>query len=349
MSEITIDLDACVAHLAQLLNIPSPTGFTEKASAFLEEEFGAFPGLSMQRTVKGALAITWEGESESEPRALTAHVDTLGAMVSEIGGRGRLKLTQLGGYTWNAVEGEGVTVHTANGRIFRGTILTTKASSHAFGRESATLERKAENMELRLDVRAQEAAEVRELGIEVGDFVSLDPRVELTNTGFIRSRHLDDKAGIACIYGALKTLSDAGLKPAQRTTILISNYEEHGHGAATGFPPDIVELLAVDMGVLSEKQNSDEYTVSICAKDSGGPYHIDMRRKLVRLAQAAGIGYKVDVYPHYGSDGEAFWRAGGSARVGLIGPGVDASHAYERTHRDSLEQTIRLIVEYLLD
>jgi putative aminopeptidase FrvX len=165
----------------------------------------------------------------------------------------------------------------------------------------------------------------------------------------VRSRHLDDKAGVACIYGALKTLADAGLRPAQRTTVLISNYEEHGHGAATGFPTDLVELLTVDMGVLGEEQNSDEYTASICAKDSGGPYHLAMRRKLVRLAEQGGIGYKVDVYPYYGSDGEAFWRAGGDVRVGLVGPGVDASHAYERTHRDSLEQTVRLLVAYLLD
>lgn len=347
MTKPAIDLDATIEFLCDLLNLPSPTGFTENAIAFVEGAFGAFP-VSMHQTLKGALVATWEGESGDAPRALTAHVDTLGAMISEIKENGRVKLTQIGGYMWNAVEGEGVTVHTADGPAFRGTILTTKSSIHAYGRESAELERKAENMELRLDLRADKPEDLRSVGIEVGDFVSLDPRVELTDTGFIRSRHLDDKAGVACIYGALKALADAGLQPAQRVTVLISNYEEVGHGAAAGFPPDIVELLAVDMGVLGEKQNSDEYTVSICAKDSGGPYHIAMRRKLVQLAQTAGIGFKVDVYPFYGSDGEAFWRAGGDVRVGLVGPGVDASHAYERTHRDSLEQTIRLIVEYLL-
>jgi putative aminopeptidase FrvX len=347
MTNPPIDLDATVSFLTQLLNLPSPTGYTEEAIAFVEAAFSAFP-VSLSRTIKGALVAAWEGEADSEPRALTAHVDTLGAMVSEIRDRGRLKLTQIGGYMWNAVEGEGVTVHTADGRTYRGTILTIKASTHAYGAEARELERKTENMELRLDLRADKAEDARGAGIEVGDFVSLDPRVEVTDTGFIRSRHLDDKAGVACIYGALKTLADAGLRPAQRTTVLISNYEEVGHGAATGFPPDLVELLAVDMGVLGEKQNSDEYTVSICAKDSGGPYHIDMRRKLVELAQSAGIDYKVDVYPFYGSDGEAFWRAGGDVRVGLIGPGVDASHAYERTHRDSLVESVRLIVAYLL-
>ncbi len=342
-----IDLDATVSFLTRLLNIPSPTGFTEEAVAFVEQAFAPFP-LAMSRTVKGALAATWEGDADSEPRALTAHVDTLGAMVSEIRDKGRLKLTQIGSYMWNAVEGEGVTIHTAEGRTYRGTILTTKASVHASGAEARDLERKAENMELRLDLRVNKAEEVRSVGIEVGDFVSLDPRVEVTDTGFVRSRHLDDKAGVACIYGALKALADSGLEPAQRTTVLVSNYEEVGHGAATGFPPDVVELLAVDMAVLGERQNSDEYSVSICAKDSGGPYHIDMRRKLVRLAKSAGIDHRVDVYPFYGSDGTAFWRAGGDVRVGLMGPGVDASHAYERTHRDSLSQSARLIVAYLL-
>jgi putative aminopeptidase FrvX len=348
MTNPPIDLGATVSFLTHLLAIPSPTGFTEEAIAFVEGAFRAFP-VSLSRTIKGALVATWEGEADNEPRALTAHVDTLGAMVSEIRDRGRLKLTQIGSYMWNAVEGEGVTVHTADGRTYRGTILTIKASTHAYGGEARELERKAENMELRLDLRAEKAEEVRQAGIEVGDFVSLDPRVEVTDTGFVRSRHLDDKAGVACIYGALKALADAGLKPAQRTAVLVSNYEEVGHGAATGFPPDLVELLAVDMGVLGEKQNSDEYTVSVCAKDSGGPYHIDMRRKLVELAETAGIGYKVDVYPFYSSDGEVFWRAGGDVRVGLIGPGVDASHAYERTHRDSLAESVRLIVAYLLN
>ncbi len=347
MTRIHIDIDATVAFMCQLLNVASPTGFTEQAIAFTEEAFGDFP-LTITRTVKGALVATWEGETSDQPRALTAHVDTLGAMVSELKEHGRVKLTQLGGYSWNSVEGEGVTVHTASGKTCRGTVLTTRASVHAFGSESHKQERTAENMEVRLDVRADKADDLRRLGIGVGDFVALDPRVEVTDTGYIRSRHLDDKAGVACIYGALKALVDANLQPAQRTTFHISNYEEVGHGAAAGLPPDIVELLTVDMGVLGEHQNSDEYTVSICAKDSGGPYHLAMRRKLLELAEQANIAYKVDVYPFYGSDGEAYWRAGGDVRVGLIGPGVDASHAYERTHRDSIEQTVRLIVEYLL-
>ena len=155
-------------------------------------------------------------------------------------------------------------------------------------------------------------------------------------------------AAVACILGAMKAIQEAGLKPAQRATIHISNYEEVGHGAAAGFPPDLVELLSVDMAAVGLGQASDEFSACICVKDSGGPYHIDMNRKLVQLAKAANIPYKTDIYPFYGSDGEAYWRAGGDVKVGLVGPGVDASHNYERTHKESLLNTAKLIAEYLL-
>jgi putative aminopeptidase FrvX len=209
------------------------------------------------------------------------------------------------------------------------------------------LDRTAENMEVRLDVRTSAAESTRAYGIEVGDFVYLDPRVELSEAGFLRSRHLDDKAGVAAIWGAVQSLHAAELRPAQRTTILISNYEEVGHGAAGGWPADLTELLTVDMAAIGEGQNSDEFSACICVKDSGGPYHIEMRRRLVDLAKKAHIPYKLDIYPHYGSDGEALWQAGADITVGLVGPGVDASHSYERTHVDSLLNTARLIAEYL--
>ncbi|HIC90157.1 MAG TPA: M42 family peptidase, partial [Anaerolineae bacterium] len=348
MPQTQVDVDFIIGFLVKLLRIPSPTGDTERAITFVQETLAAFP-LQLQLTAKGALTATWKGRSAYAPRALTAHVDTLGAMVKEIKRNGRLKLAQIGGYAWEAIEGETCTIVTTDGQHYRGTILPTKASVHVYGKETHELERKGENMEVRLDARTTSVEETRSLGIEVGDFVYLDPRVEVTDTGFVRSRHLDDKAGVACIIGAVKVLSDAGLSPAQRTTIHVSNYEEVGHGASSGIPEDATELLAVDMAAVGEGQNSDEFTVSICAQDSGGPYHIAMRRKLVRLAQERNIPYKVDIYPFYRSDGEAAWRAGANLRVGLIGPGVDASHAYERTHRDSLEATTRLIVAYLLD
>jgi putative aminopeptidase FrvX len=268
-------------------------------------------------------------------------------MVKEIKSNGRLKLTMLGGYMWNAVEFEGVTVQTYSGQRYRGTVVPVKASVHIH-RDAREMPRNSDTMEVRLDVRASSADETRALGIDVGDFVFIDPRVEVTDTGFIRSRHLDDKASVAAIYGAFHALKTAGRVPAQTVTVLIANYEEVGHGGANGFPDNLRELVAVDMAAVGDGQNSDEFSVGICAKDSGGPYHIELMRKLRSLADQAEIPYKIDIYPHYGSDGEAYWSAGGAAQVALIGPGVDASHAYERTHIDSLRHSAHLIARFML-
>lgn len=341
-----IDTPALLDCLVGLLNTPSPTGFTEPAIDYVEAAFRPF-GLPMHRTTKGALVIEWAGRAADAPRALTAHVDTLGAMVKEIRPNGRLKLTKIGGFAWNTVEGEGCTVFTAGGQAVRGSLLVTKASSHIFGAETAELKRDDEGMEVRLDARTASADETRALGIGVGDGVAFDPRVEVGPAGFVRSRHLDDKAAVACLWAAVKAMQAAGIAPAQRTTLHISNYEEVGHGAASGFPPDLAELLSLDMAAVGPGQASDEFSACICVKDSGGPYHPAMNRKLRALAENAQIPYKVDIYPYYGSDGEAYWRAGGDVRVGLLGPGVDASHNYERTHTDSLVHTAQLIGEYL--
>jgi putative aminopeptidase FrvX len=240
-----------------------------------------------------------------------------------------------------------VTVQTRARARVRGTVLPVQASTHIF-RTAGEQKREADSMEVRLDARTGSADETRALGIEVGDFVFLDPRVELSETGFIRSRHLDDKAGVAAIFGAFAALQAAGQRPSQPTTAILANYEEVGHGAATGFPPDLRELVTVDMAAVGEGQNSDEYSVGLCVKDAGGPYHADLTGRLRNLADAAGIPIRPDIYPYYGSDGEAYWLAGGGAQVALIGPGVDASHACERTHRESVEHTARLIAHYLL-
>jgi putative aminopeptidase FrvX len=343
---MSIDVQQMAAFLTGLLNTPSPTGFTERAVAYTEAALQALP-LVLRRTHKGALVAEWAGLQQKAPRSLTAHLDTLGAMVKEIKDSGRLRLSKIGGYAWNTVEGEGCTIFTAGGRLVRGTLLIAKASSHVHGTETAQMKREDETMEVRLDERTTSSAETRALGIQVGDIVAFDPRVEQGPAGFIRSRHLDDKASVAAIFGAVQAMAAAGLQPAQRTTILFSNYEEVGHGAATGIPADVVELLTVDMAAIGQGQESDEFNVTICAKDSGGPYDYDLRRRLVRLAEEAGIPYKLDIYPFYGSDGEAFWRAGGDVRVGLVGPGVEASHNYERTHVDALERTAQLLVEYM--
>lgn len=342
-----IDQKYMLDFLFGLLKTPSPTGYTEQAIAYVENELRKYPSLEISRTRKGGLIATWRGESDDNPRGLTAHVDTLGAMVKEIKSNGRLKLSRIGGYPWNTVEGEGCTVFTRKGEKVRGSILLKYASVHVYGSRVGDEKREDANMEVRLDVRTESAEETRALGIDVGDFVAFDPRVEYVN-GFVRSRHLDDKACVANLVSAIKALSDADLTPKQTTTFLISNYEEVGHGAASGFPDDLAELVAVDMAAVGDGQASDEFHATLCLKDSGGPYHHGLSQRMRALADDFQIPYKVDIYPYYGSDGEAYWRAGGDVAVALIGPGVDASHNYERTHREALFATTQWIVAYLL-
>ena len=342
-----INVDKMVEFLVGLLNTPSPTGDTDRAMAYVQKAFADLP-IPLALAPKGFLVGTWPGEKADAPRGLTAHADTLGAMVREIKKNGRLTMTQLGGWIWSSVEGEGVTIFASNGQTFRGTILPNAASIHAAPRKETGAVRDDANMEVRIDAHTTNEKETRDLGIRVGDVIAFDPRVELSDNGFIRSRHLDDKASIATIYGAVLALVEAGLQPKQDAIIHISNYEEVGHGAATGFPANMSDLLSIDMAVVAPKQESNEYSVTICAKDSAGPYHMGFRRELEELAAANNLRYATDIYPYYGSDGESFWRAGGNVRVGLIGPGVDASHHYERTHRDALENTAKLIAAYLL-
>lgn len=348
-AELNTHVDEMVDFLVGLLNTPSPTGYHVEAIDYVRRAFEALdlPGLRLEITRKGALLAFLPGDSSANPVGITAHTDTLGLMVKEVKSNGRLKCTALGGLMWAGVEFEGVTVRTHDNRRYRGCVSPVNPSTHV-NRKIHNTDRDGDTMEIRLDVRTSSAAETRALGIEVGDFVFVDPRVEVTDTGFIRGRFLDDKAGVAAIYAALLALKQAGLKPAQDTHILIANYEEVGHGGSSGFPPDLAEVLTIDMGAIGEGQAGDEFSVSICVKDGGGPYHFDMNNKLRHLAEAHDIAYKLDIYVYYSSDGTAYWRAGGAARVGLAGPGVDASHAYERTHRDSLHHSAHLIARYLL-
>jgi len=342
-----INTEYMLYFLAGLLNTPSPTGFAHQAIDYTEQALKTLEGLKLKRTNKGALVVEWAGQKADAPRALTAHADTLGAMVKEIKANGRLKLTKIGGFAWNTAEGEGCTVFASGGEAVRGSILLSKASGHVHGKTVNETVREDENMEVRLDARSTSKEETEKLGIRVGDFVAFDPRVEITN-GFVRSRHLDDKACVACIVAAIKALQDAGLKPTQKTFVLISNYEEVGHGAAAGIPAEVVELVAVDMAAVGEGQTSDEFHSTLCVKDSGGPYHHGLSQRLRSLADEHQIPYVVDIYPYYGSDGEAFWRAGGDVAVALIGPGVDASHNYERTHLEALVATTQWVMAYLL-
>jgi putative aminopeptidase FrvX len=341
-----IDTEFMIDFLVNLINIPSPTGITDNALDFIAETLDSM-NLSSRRTVKGGLFTEWNGTAKDKTRALAVHVDTLGAMVKEIKSNGRLKITQVGEYNWNAIEGEGCTVIIHSGEHIRGSILSTQATFHIYGPKSDELLRSEENLEVRLDIRTSSAVETCEHGIEVGDFVTFDPRVEVNQNGFIRARHIDDKAGIACVLAAIKAMQQANIEPKQRTVFFFSNYEEVGHIAISSFPQDLTELVVIDMGAVGEGQTSDEFHTTIGAKDSWGPYHPKLTHHLIELARQADIPYKVDVFPYYGSDGQAFWRAGGDVQIALFGPGVDASHNYERTHVDSLTATAQLIVEYL--
>ncbi len=343
-----VDEAYLVNILTGLLNTPSPTGFVDRAATLLEAELKAFPGLTFSRTRKGAVIANWPGIKADSPRALTAHLDTLGAVVKEIKSNGRLRLSAVGGLNWFSVETEGVTIFTADGKSVRGSLMFHKPSMHVYSKEELEAKRDDASMEVRLDAKVSNPDEVHGLGIEIGDFVAFDPRVEVTQ-GFVRSRFLDDKACAACILAAIKALHKAGLKPSQRTSLLFSNYEEVGHGASAGIPAEVTELLTVDMAAVGEGQNSDEFHTTICIKDSHGPYHHGMTSRLRKLAKVHNIDYRTDIYPHYGSDGEAAWRAGADMAVALIGPGVDASHNYERTHIDALTATTRWLMAYLME
>lgn len=347
MARFTIDLEYLLRVLTDLINTPSPSGDTEWAISFVEQELDSM-GVTSYRTNKGALVAYLDGLQDDRPRALSAHVDTLGAMVAEVKPSGRLRLTNIGGLVWPAVESEGVWVRTRQDRQIRGSIVYTNGAAHV-NKEAISGPRNADTLEVRLDERTTTAEETRMLGIDVGDFVYVDPRFENSASGFVRSRFLDDKACVACALAALKALRDHGISAAQRTHFLFSNFEEVGHGGCDGVPDDLSEFVIIDMACIGNGVQGDEYHCSICVKDSSGPYSRSLTEKLRGIADRAGIDLKTSIYPHYGSDGSVYWRAGGKAEVALIGPGVDTSHAYERTHQDALNDTALLMAEYLIE
>ena len=331
--------------LKKLVSIPSPTGNTYEAIHFVETYLNNLH-IETKRNHKGGLIATLPGQDVLHHRMLTAHVDTLGAMVKEIKPNGRLKLDLIGGFKYNSIEGEYCIIETSSGKKYTGTILMHQTSVHVY-KDAGKAERSQENMEIRIDEVVRNEEDVRALGIEVGDFVSFDPRVELTTSGFIKSRHLDDKASVALLLQLMKRLVEENIQLPYTTHFLISNNEEIGYGGNSNIPAETVEYLAVDMGAMGDGQSTDEYTVSICTKDASGPYHLGLRKRLVQLAEENRVDYKLDIYPYYGSDASAALRAGHDIIHGLIGPGIDSSHAFERTHTKSLENTAKLLYHYV--
>ena len=343
-----IDMNFVVDRLTDLLTTPSPTGDTRRVMHLVSDWLEQM-GLNSQGTGKGGLVVNLAGATTERSRAVTAHVDTLGAIVTRIKPNGRLAFDRIGGYPFFSVNGEYCQIETAGGDAYAGTAVLVKSSVHVFREQVRDRDWKADEVEIRLDVAVEDEVGVRDLGIDVGDLIAWDPRTKVTESGYIKSRHLDDKAGVAILLGALQALIRAGVRPRRRTTFHFSNFEEVGYGAASGVPADVSELVAVDMGAIGDGLQGDERAVSICAKDSGGPYDLALRRHLVALAKHHDIPYRLDIYPYYGSDAEAALRAGGDYRIGLFGPGVDASHSFERTHRDGLEASTKLLLAYLLD
>ncbi|KIY23337.1 MULTISPECIES: M42 family metallopeptidase [Mesobacillus] len=337
--------DETVNLLKELVSIPSPSGNTNDVITYVENYLKELQ-VETKRNRKGGLIATLQGKDRQNHRMLTAHVDTLGAIVKEIKPSGRLKLDLIGGFKYNSIEGEYCEIETSSGKKYSGTILMHQTSVHVY-KNAGKAERNQDNMEVRVDEKVQSADDVRALGIEVGDFVSFDPRVQLTPSGYIKSRHLDDKASVAILLQLIKQIKSENMELPYTTHFLISNNEEIGYGGNSNITPETVEYLAVDMGAMGDGQSTDEYTVSICVKDASGPYHYELRKRLTQLAIDNGIGYKLDIYPFYGSDASAAIRSGHDIIHGLIGPGIDSSHAFERTHKDSIENTTKLLYHYV--
>ena len=330
---------------AALLAIDSPTGFTEKAAAWVKNAFSAL-GFDAHTTNKGGILVDFGGTDAENALMLAAHVDTLGAMVAAIKGNGRLRVTALGGMNANNGEAENVRVYTRDGRTYEGTLQLCNASVHVNGDYSGA-KRSFDTMEIVLDEDVASAADTRKLGIQEGDIVCFDPRTRRTPSGYLKSRFLDDKLSVGVLLGFAKYLADTQTVLKRRVYAHITVYEEVGHGGSGSVPNGVTEAISVDMGCVGDGLQCTEKQVSICAKDSGGPYSYQVVGDLITAAKKAEADYAVDVYPYYGSDVEATLRGGYDLRHGLIGAGVYASHGYERSHIDGVYNTLKLIASYL--
>lgn len=330
---------------SQLLAIDSPSGFTDKAAQWVKEAFESL-GFDARITTKGGVIADLGGKDEADALLLAAHADTLGAMVAEIKGSGRLRVTSLGGMSANNGEAENVKVYTRDGKVYEGTLQLCNASVHVNG-DYSSAKRSFDTTEVVLDEDVNSAADTRALGIEVGDIVAFEPRTRVTESGYIKSRFLDDKLSVAILLGLAKYIKDEAITLPRHTYMHITVYEEVGHGCAASCPAGVTEGISVDMGCVGNGLSCTERTVSICAKDSHGPYSYEVVGKLIDAAKAEGADYAVDIYPFYGSDVEATLSAGADIRHGLIGPGVYASHGYERSHVDGVWNTMKVLKGYL--
>ena len=328
-----------------LLAIDSPTGYTAKAAQWVQNAFAQL-GFDAAITVKGGVLVDLGGSDANDGLLLEAHGDTLGAMVAQIKGNGRLKITNLGGMRPENAETENIRVYTRSGKVIEGTCQLVNASIHVNGSYGDT-KRSWDTVEIVLDEDVNSAADTRALGIEVGDMVCFETRTRRTASGYLKSRFLDDKLSVGILLGFAKYLADNKIVPARKTYAHVTVYEEVGHGGSASVPAGITEAISVDMGCVGDGLQCTEKQVSICAKDSGGPYSYEVVGKLIEAAKKTGADYAVDIYPFYGSDVEATLRSGVDIRHGLIGAGVYASHGYERSHIDGVYNTLKVLCGYL--
>ena len=330
-----------------LLACDSPSGYNREVTDLLLSELKK-AGVKAWRTVKGGVIADLESGDLCDAILLEAHCDTLGAMVHEIKPDGRLKLTNIGGMQPNNAEAENLHIITRDGRRYEGTCQLTDASVHVNG-EYASTQRNWDTIEAVIDEDVKTAEDVKKLGIRPGDYVCFEPRTRITSSGYIKSRFLDDKLSAAILMGYAKYVKDEGIELKRRVYLHFTVYEEVGHGGSASCPEGVTEAWSVDMGCVGKGLCCTEHEVSIAAKDRGGPYNYELVTKLIELAEKNSLGYAVDIYPHYGSDVEATLRAGYDIRHALIGPGVYASHGYERSHRDAVKNTFLLIKAYMED
>lgn len=333
-----------VEQARRLLEIDSPSGYGEKVTEYLLQELERI-GVKASRTYKGGVLADFGGENGEDALLLEAHCDTLGAMVHQIKENGRLKVTPVGGMRPENAEAENCRILTKEGEVYEGTCQLINASVHV--NDDYTVKRSWDSLEIVIDEPVNSKEAVKDLGIMNGDYVCFEPRTRVTKSGYIKSRFLDDKLSAGILLAVGKYLKEKQITPARRVYAHFTIYEEVGHGGAASCPAGVTEAWSVDMGCVGEGLECTEHQVSICAKDSGGPYSYEVVRRMIRTAKENNIDFAVDIYPHYGSDVEATLNAGNDIRHGLIGPGVYASHGYERSHKDGIRNTFRLICCYL--
>ena len=321
--ELSINKEYVLNTAKKILEFNSPTGFCFEIMDVIKDIAEGF-GYGFETTNKGCGIITIKGKSNDKVIGLSAHVDTLGAMVRSITAEGALRFTSLGGPILPTLDGEYCKIRTRDGKIYTGTFLSESPAAHVFD-DSAERKRDEKNMVVRIDELVYSKEDTEKLGVCPGDFIFIDTKTTITESGFIKSRFIDDKGSVSALMGLLEAMNRQKVVPSYTTKILISTYEEVGHGASY-IPQDITEMIAVDMGCIGDDLSCTEEMVSICAKDSAGPYDFNMTTDLINLAKDNNISYAVDIYPRYGSDVGAALRGGNNIRGALIGPGVNASH-----------------------